>query len=215
VVGLVGGAPGRGGREVTARGRRLRAAPALLAVAAFLGGFGIGRSLLPGSPRALRALVVDATPPDLSRFDAPIERSAREFGLDADLLRGLVATESSGDPRAKSGPGAIGLLQLMPATAKERAAALRMDLSRLDLYDPETNLRVGASYFAGLLQRLGGEPAFALAAYNAGPTPVLRWRLRAPDADAREVIRREGYPETRHHVARALAYRDAYRDRRR
>jgi soluble lytic murein transglycosylase len=196
------------------RGRGRRAVAALGILAAFLAGFGAGRSL-PSSPRALRSLVTDANPPDLSRFDASIEKSAREFGLDADLLRGLVAAESSGDPRARSGPGAIGLTQVMPATGRERAEKLGLDPDRIDLTDPATNLRIGAAHLSSLLASLGGEPAFALAAYNAGRTPVLRWRLRALDTDAREVIRREAFSETRHHVARALAYRDAYRERRR
>jgi soluble lytic murein transglycosylase-like protein len=212
---VVGGAPGGRGDEVTGRRRGRSGVRALLVLAAFLAGFGVGRTVLPGSPKTLRSLVVDATPPNLAHLDAPIERFAREFGLDPDLLRGLVATESGGDPKAKSVDGAIGLVQLMPATAKEVARSLGMDASRVDLYDPETNLRLGASHFARLLERHGGEPAFALAAYNAGPTPVGRWRLRAPDVDAREAIRREAYPETRHHVARALAFRDAYRERRR
>jgi soluble lytic murein transglycosylase-like protein len=212
---VVGDAAGRGGREVTrARTGGRRAVVALFALAAFLAGFGAGRSV-PTSPRALRALVLDPAPPDLSRVDALVTRAAREFGLDPDLLRGLVAAESGGDPRARSGPGAVGLVQVMPATARERAQALGLDPARIDLTDPETNLRLGASHLARLLELLGGEPAFALAAYNAGRTPVVRWRLRAPDADAREVVRREAYPETRHHVARVLSFRDAYRSSRR
>jgi soluble lytic murein transglycosylase len=185
---------------------------ALVLLTAFLGGFGLGH-WLPTSKQEVRAMVGAGRPPDLSRFDALIERAAREAGVEADLLRGLVAAESSGDPRARSGAGAVGLTQLMPATAREIAGTLRLDADGLDLTDPRTSLRLGAHHLARLLASLGGEPAFALAAYNAGKTPVLRWRLRAPDADAREAVRREAFAETRHHVARALAFRDAYRAR--
>lgn len=167
-------------------------------------------ALLPSDKASWRGLVETGKPPDLSRFEGPLSRAATEFGLDPNLLMGLVATESSGNPRARSDAGAIGLGQLMPATAAERAKALGMDPSRLDLFDPATNLRLSAAHLSSLLARFGGEPAFALAAYNAGASPVLRWRMRACDVSAREAVRREGYAETRHHVARALAFRDAY-----
>ncbi|MFO0934720.1 MAG: lytic transglycosylase domain-containing protein [Planctomycetota bacterium] len=151
--------------------------------------------------------------PDLSAIDAPLRAAATEAGVDADLLRGLVAAESSGDPKARSGAGAVGLTQLLPSTAAEQAVPLGLDPARLDLEDPATNLRLGARYLRRLLAQFDGEEAFAIAAYNAGAEPVKRWRMRAPDAPAAEVIRREAYPETRNHVDRVLRYRDAFRGR--
>ena len=152
--------------------------------------------------------------PDLTRWGALIDTSAREFDLDAHLLRGLVAVESSGEPGAVSPAGAVGLLQLMPATAREQAERLRVeDFSEDRLTEPALNVRLGASYLARLLARFDGEEAFALAAYNAGATRVKRWRERAPDASAREVIRREGFAETRGHVERVLRFREIYRKR--
>jgi soluble lytic murein transglycosylase len=154
-----------------------------------------------------RALAV----PDLSAVDADIRAAAREFDLDPDLLRGLVAAESGGDPKAVSGAGAVGLLQLMPGTAAEQARRLGVrDYARDRLTEPALNLRLGASYLARLLRRFDGEPAFAIAAYNAGPRPVLRWRERAPDASAAQVIEREGYEETRRHVRKVLRFKRAY-----
>ncbi len=189
-----------------------RGVPALLATgiaaAAFVLGFAGARALADAD--AVSPLL-DRGAPDLSRVDGAIAKAAAEFGLDADLLRGLVAAESGGRPDAVSKSGAVGLVQLMPATAAEQARALRLDPAKVDLTDPETNLRLGARYLSRLLAELGGEPAFALAAYNAGKTHVLRWRWRAPDTDAPGVVRREGFGETRHHVRRALAFRDAYR----
>ncbi len=149
--------------------------------------------------------------PDLSAFDAPLRAAAAEAGLDADLLRGLVAAESSGQRKARSAAGAVGLTQLLPSTAAEQAKPLGLDPATMDLEDPATNLRLGARYLRGLLKAFDGEEAFAIAAYNAGAEPVKRWRLRAPDAPAAEVIRREAYAETRTHVDRVLRYRAAFR----
>ena len=152
-----------------------------------------------------------AGPPDLSAWDAPIDAAARESGVDGALLRALVAVESGGRPDAVSARGARGLLQVMPATA--RAEAMRLGLGALGdeaLADPAVNLRLGASYLARLLARYGDDEAFALAAYNAGPTAVNRWRERQPHLAALEVVLREGYPETRLHVTRVLRWRAAY-----
>ena len=154
-----------------------------------------------------------AGPPDLSTWDAAIDVAARESGVDGSLLRALVAVESGGRPDARSAKGARGLLQVMPATA--RAEAERLGLGALDedaLYQPAVNLRVGASYLARLLARYSGDEAFALAAYNAGPTALNRWRKRLPHLASLEVVLREGYPETRVHVTRVLRWRQAYRD---
>jgi soluble lytic murein transglycosylase len=151
-------------------------------------------------------------PPDLSRWDARIRAAARDAGLDPSLLLALVAAESGGRERATSAKGARGLLQVVPGTAREEAERLGLgDLDDEALYEPETNLRIGASYLARLLDRFGREEAFAVAAYNAGPTPVERWRRRAPGASAMDVIRTEGYEETRRHVEKVLRWRGHYR----
>lgn len=141
-----------------------------------------------------------------------IRTAAREAGLDPPLLLALVAAESGGRSDATSGRGARGLLQVLPGTAREEARRLGLgDVAEETLLLPDVNLKIGASYLARLLLRYGGEEAFALAAYNAGPTPVDRWRERAPDASALEVILREGYEETRRHVVKVLRYRELYR----
>jgi len=152
--------------------------------------------------------------PDLQRWDAAVDAAAREFAVDANLLRGLIAAESSGDPDAVSRAGAIGLMQLMPATAREEAERLRIeDYADERLTDGALNVRLGAAYLARLLKRYGGEEPYALAAYNAGPTRVSRWRTAAPGLAPREVIAREGFEETRAHMERVLRFRDAYRAR--
>jgi len=189
--------------------RSPRAFAILSVLAASLLGFAIGR-ILPRS-RAEAASLLHGGAPDLAAVDAVLVAAAREARVDPDLLRGLAAAESSGDPTVRSHAGAVGLLQLVPETAAEQARALGLDPARIDLTDAATNARLGARYLRRLLDQFDGHVPFALAAYNAGATNVLRWRLRALDADPAEVIRREGFSETRHHVARTLRYRDLYR----
>jgi soluble lytic murein transglycosylase len=159
-----------------------------------------------------RALV----PPDLSRHDAAIRAAAAESKVDPDLLRGLVAAESGGDASAVSRAGALGLAQLMPATAREECERRGIAWPGDDalLTDPALNLRLGAGYLARQLARFDGSEPFALAAYNAGATNVNRWRARAPDLPPLGVIAREAFPETRAYVRKVLDYRDAYRAQR-
>ncbi len=183
---------------------------AIVAVlAASLLGFALGRTL-PRS-RAEAASLLEGGAPDLSAVDSVLVAAAREARVDPDLLRGLAAAESSGNPTVRSRAGAVGLLQLVPETAAEQARALGLDPARIDLTDAATNARLGARYLRRLLDQLDGQLPFALAAYNAGATHVRQWRMRALDVGAAEVVRREGFSETRHHVARTLRYRDLYR----
>jgi soluble lytic murein transglycosylase len=147
----------------------------------------------------------------LGAFAAPLEAAAREAGVDPALLGAMVAVESGGRPRASSHRGARGLLQLLPSTAAQEARSLGLDPPDEEaLYDPATNLRLGASYLARLLARYDGVEVFALAAYNAGPSHLDRWRRRAPEAAPLEVVEREGFDETRRYVLAVLDRRRRY-----
>lgn len=184
----------------TARRRVLLVAVAVGAVAALVAGLLVGR----------RAAVA---PPGLAHLEPALSAAAREMGVEVALLQAVVAAESGGRIAAVSQAGALGLTQLMPATAREEAE--RRGLAPFAdaelLRDGPLNLRLGAGYLARLLQRFDGEVAFALAAYNAGATHVLRWRAKAPDASAAEVVAREAFPATRAYVAKVLDLRERYR----
>lgn len=154
--------------------------------------------------------------PDLSRYHADIEAVARQHGVEPDLVRGVVAAESSGDPGAASPAGALGLMQLMPATAREEAGrqGLAEPAPRDLLLNTRLNLQLGTGYLARLLKRFDGEVPYALAAYNAGATNVARWRQRAPGLPPAEVVQREGFAETRAYIKRVQSFRDRYRAQR-
>ncbi len=104
----------------------------------------------------------DTLPTGAARWQASIERAARANGLDPTLLTALVWVESGFDPNAVSHAGAIGLAQLMPATAEGL---------KVDPYDPEQNLDGGARFLAAMVDRFGSTE-LGLAAYNVGPARV-------------------------------------------
>ena len=117
------------------------------------------------------------------RFDPIIRRVAAEQGVDATLVRAVIQVESNYEPRARSPKGAVGLMQVMPATARQYGVR--------NPYDPTANIEVGIKYLKSLLQRL--PLRLALAAYNAGEVAVQRFRGIPP------------YPETQTYVSRVLS----------
>jgi soluble lytic murein transglycosylase-like protein len=123
-------------------------------------------------------------------FGAEIDAAAARYGIDPALLKGLIRQESGFDPSARSSAGAMGLTQLMPGTA----ASLGVDPT-----DPAQAIDGGARYLKQQLDRFGGDPAKALAAYNAGPGAVAKFGGIPP------------YAETQNYVKRVLAFADQYR----
>jgi soluble lytic murein transglycosylase-like protein len=125
-----------------------------------------------------------------TQYDAEIDAAAARYGLDPALLKGLIRQESGFDASARSGAGATGLTQLMPGTA----ASLGVDPS-----DPAQAIDGGARYLKQQLDRFGGDPSMALAAYNAGPGAVAAYGGVPP------------YAETQNYVSSVLAFADQYR----
>jgi soluble lytic murein transglycosylase-like protein len=116
-------------------------------------------------------------------YDALIEREAAAQGVRPGLVRAVMQVESGFNPRARSARGAIGLMQLMPATA----AQFRVT----NVYDPAENTRAGVAYLRQLLDRYRGNEELALAAYNAGPEAVGRYGNQVPPyQETRDYLRR-------------------------
>ncbi len=139
-----------------------------------------------------------------------IEREADKHGLDPYLVAGLVRQESAFRPAVVSRAGAVGLMQLMPGTARDVARRAGVEWERQWAEVADANLHLGATHLAGLLKRYG-QVAPALAAYNAGGRPVTRW-LRQPGAtDTHRFIEGITYVETRGYVRTVLRNRELYR----
>jgi soluble lytic murein transglycosylase-like protein len=122
-------------------------------------------------------------------FDLLILEYARRYGVDGALVKAVIHAESRFDPSARSHRGAVGLMQLMPRTA--RVYGVR------NLTDPRDNIRAGVQHLKRLLSRHGNLKV-ALAAYNAGSTSVRRHRGVPP------------YPETREYVTKVMRYHGKY-----
>jgi soluble lytic murein transglycosylase len=157
----------------------------------------------PGDVRVLRAIF-----PWPNR--AAVEAEAQEFGVDALLLAALVRQESVFDVEALSPAGARGLAQLLPSTASLMARGLDVAFYPAWITVPDLNLHLGAAHLAELLKRFGRVEA-AIAAYNAGPTPVRRWLERAGASDPDRFVELIPYPETRGYVRSLLRNRELYR----
>jgi soluble lytic murein transglycosylase-like protein len=111
-----------------------------------------------------------------------VDRLAEQYGVPSNLAHALIQVESNYQPDAVSPKGAMGLMQLMPATAKQYAVT--------DPFDPEQNLTAGLQHLKGLLDRFGNKTSSALAAYNAGETAVVRYGGIPPYRETQDYVRR-------------------------
>lgn len=140
-------------------------------------------------------------------WEAAIREAAEVSDVDPWLLAGLARQESAFVAHARSPRGAMGVMQLLPSTARGHARTLGYG-SRPDLNDPAVNIRIGARELSRLLRRFGAvEPA--LAAYNAGETRVRRWWQQTPDRYRfTEMV---PIPETYSYIRRVTYLAEAYR----
>ncbi|MEA2625917.1 MAG: hypothetical protein QOD06_1962 [Candidatus Binatota bacterium] len=126
-----------------------------------------------------------------AKYDAVVQNVATRFAVDAALVKAVIRAESNFNPRATSPKGAMGLMQLMPDTARFHGVQ--------DAYDPAENVFGGVRHLRLLLDRYSGDLDLVLAAYNAGTVPVDR---------AHGI---PNYPETREYVRRVREYHSLFR----
>lgn len=127
------------------------------------------------------------------RYAPLVEKMAREHSVDCALLQAMIAAESGFDPYAVSPKGAIGLMQLMPETARRYGVR--------NPYDPADNIRGGAKYLRDLMRKFNNDLSLTLAAYNAGEDAIVQYGNRIPP-----------YRETLQYVPRVLTlYREYQR----
>jgi len=141
-----------------------------------------------------------------------VRDAARRQGLDPHLVFAMIRQESAFDVDATSSAGARGLMQLMPATARERAGKMGLPWSAARMAEPAYNVTLGTAYFREVLAMFGGGVELALAGYNGGPYRLRRlWNERPAGTPLDEFL--EGLPiaESRTYVKRILMLADGYR----
>lgn len=136
---------------------------------------------VPGAP-AYRT-TTEGLPRHAELFEDLVQVHSQKQSLRPELVRAVIQVESGFDPRATSPKGAMGLMQLMPDTARA--------LGVIDAYDPEENIRGGTAYLRQLLNKFGSEQ-LALAAYNAGPGAVDRYEGVPPYRETKDYVRKVG-----------------------
>ncbi len=140
--------------------------------------------------------------------DLPIERA---------LTLAITRQESEFDPEAESPAGALGMMQLLPGTAKETAKKADIPYARSELINPEYNMRLGSLYLARMITAYDGSYVMSIAAYNAGPGNVTKWvkQFGGPGKDVEDAINwieKIPFAETRNYVQRVLENLQVYRE---
>ena len=152
---------------------------------------------LPNNP-LLRYL---AQHPHLKKYEKMVNQAAQEFSLEPALLNAVMAAESGFNPSAISPKGAIGLMQIMPATA-ERYGLTSDHIKPVQekLTDPRTNIRLGARYLRDLMKLYPHQQELVIASYNAGESAVQKYKNQIPP-----------FPETRNYVTLVRQFYQLYK----
>lgn len=140
-----------------------------------------------------------------TEYSEYVEKYCKENDLDKYMVYSIIKAESDFNPNVKSQSDAIGLMQLLEETANERANIIEdHNVTEEDLYDPETNIKLGTSYYAYLLKHYNGNNVLALTAYNAGMGNVDTWiKTKVIKYDGSD-IENIPYKETNNYVRKIL-----------
>lgn len=144
---------------------------------------------------AHRTVTILQSNPTYQQVHAQLSDASTAYGVDLNLIKAVAASESAFNPNAVSRKGAVGLMQVMPATARQYGVMAEPGATvARKLTNPGLNIHTGTKYLSHLLRVYGGQVELALAAYNAGEGAVLRAGNRIPD-----------YKETQDYVRKVLA----------
>lgn len=145
-------------------------------------------------------------------YDSATERYSRRYGVEKELILAVIKQESKYKSNAESWANAHGLMQLVPATAREMASLTGRKLRSVDqLYDPDFNIRLGARYLKRLQHQFKGRKERMLAAYNAGPHRVKRWQKKIGANLSDVFIENIEFAETRDYVRKVMKNYWAYK----
>lgn len=142
-------------------------------------------------------------------YKSTVEKYSYSYGVDPLLVLAVIREESHFYPKSSSPKGALGLMQIMPDTAKEIAAWLGEDYDNVNLLSVDDNIRYGTWYLAALIKEYNGNTVLALAAYNAGSGRVNNW-LKDELSLESYTIEDIPFKETRDYIKKVLKSYNAY-----
>jgi soluble lytic murein transglycosylase len=143
-------------------------------------------------------------------YEAALRREAARNNFDPMVAAGLIRQESTFQADAVSHANAVGLMQVLPKTAKLLAKQLKVRYVKTKLFEPDYNLQLGMLYIASLL-RATGAPEYALAAFNAGEDRIAAWRAERNYEEIPELVESIPFTETRDYVQIVLRNAEVYR----
>lgn len=147
------------------------------------------------------------------KFKDIVNRHSTSYNIDQAMIYSIIRAESTFNPNAVSSAGAIGLMQLMPATAVMLACDLDIDGFTTEmLYDPEINIKIGVSYYDRLLKKFQN-PYTALAAYNAGEGNVSSWLNNPEYSNDGKTLKNIPFPETSNYIKKIKKNHKVYKNR--
>ena len=146
------------------------------------------------------------------KYSQYVEKYAEEYNIDKYLVYAIIKAESNFKENAKSTSNAVGLMQIMEATAIETANKMNLNITELDLFNPELNIRLGLEYFTNLLDKYNDNYNLAIIAYNAGIGNVDKWikdgTIKSDGTDLENVP----FKETNNYVRKILRDYEIYKE---
>ena len=143
------------------------------------------------------------------KYSTIIDKYSQKLELDPYLIAAIIYEESRFKKDSRSGAGALGLMQIMPETAKWISSKSKMDINDGKLFEPKENIALGTWYFSWLLNKYQSE-TLALAAYNGGDKNIDKWLDEHEDISEEEFIKKIPFEETRNYVERVQISRSKY-----
>jgi soluble lytic murein transglycosylase len=141
-----------------------------------------------------------------------IKTESAKNNLDPYMVASLIRQESEFNPSVISYANAYGLMQIEPSTGKQLAREEGIShFQTFQLLDPETNIRLGCRYLRQMLDKVGGVPEYAFAAYNAGDNRVVDWEAAGPYSGIDEFVESIPFTQTREYVEAILRNEETYR----
>lgn len=146
------------------------------------------------------------------KYSEYVEKYAKEYKIDQYMVYAIIKAESNFNENAKSSSKAIGLMQIMEATALETANKMDLNVKEEDLFDPDLNIRIGLKYFTDLLSKYNDNYYLAIIAYNAGIGNVDKWIEDGIIKEDASDIENVPFRETNNYVRKILRDYDIYKE---